>query len=155
MPPADDLWRAARAAHRAHPTSARPGGRVPVRAVGERPPVATAASRSALALRYLRARPVALATPMNEAIEQPRQEAPVRPTATGPTTIVTPAGLRPGTGAMGFRMQTFAQPRRGVGAGTTGTTFAPRASSGTFAFPKTSSHGGAVSSGVIHSRALR
>ncbi len=138
-------------------TAARPlvPGR-PVRgSAGERPPVASAASRSALVLRYVRARPVALATPMDGAIAEPRQEAPVRPTATGPATMVTPARLRSGTGGMGFRMQTFAQPRRSVGAGTTGTTFAPRASSGTFAFPMTSSRGGAVSSGVIHSRGLR
>ena len=118
---------------------------------GERPPVATAASRSALALRYVRARPLATATPMTDASEAPRQE------ATG--TIVTPASLRTGTGALVYRVprvqqngtQTFARPRTSAG-----TTFVqPRASSGTFSFPTTSSRAGAVRSGVIRSRAPR
>jgi len=124
----------------------------PVRgSAGERPPVATAASRSALALRYVRARPLATATPMTDASEAPRQE------ATG--TIVTPASLRTGTGALVYRVprvqqngtQTFALPRTSAGS----TFMQPRASSGTFSFPTTSSRGGAVSSAVIRSRGSR
>jgi len=124
----------------------------PVRSsAGERPPVATAASRSALALRYVRARPMATATPMTDASEAPRQE------ATG--TIVTPASLRTGTGALVYRVprvqqngtQTFARPRTSAGS----TFVQPRASSGTFSFPTTSSRGGAVSSAVIRSRGSR
>ena len=70
------------------------------------------------------------------------------------TTIVTPASLRSPGGAVGFRMprvaaggaQTFAQPRSGVRS---------RPSSGTFAFPMGASRGGAVSTGVLRSRAPR
>jgi hypothetical protein len=55
--------------------------------------------------------------------------------------------------------QTFARPRTRAGASGTTTIGServqPRATSGTFAFPMTSSRGGAVSSGVIRSRAPR
>jgi hypothetical protein len=127
---------------------------------GERPPVATAASRSALALRYVRVRPMATATPVTGAPAAPREDATTQESGT----IVTPASLRPRGGVMAFRvpradqsgMQTFARPR--TTAGTVTPSFEqvpPRAASGTLAFPPTSSGGGAVRSAVIRSRASR
>jgi len=131
-------------------------------ASGERPPVATAASRSALALRYVRVRPMATATAVADAPDMPAAELTRAPGGT----IVTPASLRPGTGMMAYRVprversgtQTFAQPRNNASTGaamsSAATSVQPRAFSGTFAFP-TTSRGGAVSSTVIRSRGSR
>lgn len=134
----------------------------PVRgSAGERPPVATAASRSALALRYVRARPMATATPVADVPDAPREDAPAPRTGT----IATPASLLPRGGVVAYRVprdqqsgtQTFAQPRtRAGGMATTGTEpVQPRPVSGTFSVPMTSSRGGAVRSTVIRSRAPR
>jgi len=130
----------------------------PVRSsAGERPPVATAASRSALALRYVRARPLATATPVTAVSDAPREDAPAPRTGT----IATPASLRPRGAVLAYRvphaeqnsMQTFAQPRTPATIGNE--QVQPRPVFGTFAFPTTSSRAGAVRSGVIRSRAPR
>jgi hypothetical protein len=133
----------------------------PVRgSAGERPPVATAASRSALALRYVRARPLATATPVAEGSD-PREDAPAPRTGT----ITTPASLLPRGGGMTYRVprteqsgtQTFARPRTNPsGIATTGTEpVQPRPVSGTFSVPMAASRGGAVRSTVIRSRLPR
>ncbi len=137
------------------------------RTAGERPPLATAATRSALALRYVRVRPIATATPVSGALDAPRDDAAGGSAVTGSSTTVTPASLRPRGGVMAFRVpraelggtQPFVQPRTSVGTGGTATTgtdrVQPRTASGTFAFPMTSSRGGAVSAAVIRGRSLR
>ncbi len=136
----------------------------PVRSgAGERPPVATAASRSALALRYVRARPMATANAVAGTSDAPREDAPAPRTAT----IATPASLLPRSGAMAYRVarveqsgiQAFAQPRTSAGGSVTATVggapVQPRAATGTLAFPQTSARGGAVSSGVIRKGGAR
>lgn len=129
----------------------------PVRGVGgERPPVATPASRSALALRYVRAHPMASATSDAGAIEVSAASAST-PMSSAPGTIVTPASLRrPGT-AMTFRMpqvpqtatETFSRP---TGTGTAPQQVQPRAQAGTFAIPMSVWQGGGTArAGVIRS----
>jgi hypothetical protein len=142
---------------------------VPGRSVGgaggERPPVATAASRSALALRYVRARPVAMATatPLDAAPQAPAAALAI---ADGPSTIVTPASLRPQGGTVGFRVsrgqqtgtQTFAQPRASAGmygAGPTTAGVQPQRQAGTLAFPMAVWSGGAARAGTVRSGGRR